>query len=225
MRGMNRYFDDGQHLHGSEEAANRHCRAWALLSNFRPWNPATARANKGWKSPAGRVNGTRRHVRGRVAPAAPTKFERERTAFYRLLPELLATHRGQYVAVHGEQVADSGSDRLGPTGARPAGSGPGAGRRVRRPCERRAATVGPHPRTPEAHADSPATCRFEKLRRCPMSNCLPLVFAPLGTFLVSRLSSTDVVILLASTVLLPPIGLQHRLLRHPNRPYHEEPSR
>ena len=56
MRGMDRYIEDGQHRHGSEEAANRHCRAWAVLSNFRPWNPATARANEGWRSPAERAN-------------------------------------------------------------------------------------------------------------------------------------------------------------------------
>jgi hypothetical protein len=41
-----------------------------------------------------------------------TKFERERRAFYRLLPELLNTHRGQYVAIHEEQVVDSGPERL-----------------------------------------------------------------------------------------------------------------
>jgi nicotinamide riboside kinase len=40
-----------------------------------------------------------------------TKFERERRAFYRLLPELLNTHRGQYVAIHDEQVVDSGPVR------------------------------------------------------------------------------------------------------------------
>jgi hypothetical protein len=61
MRGMNRYYDDGQHLHGSREAGERHCRAWALLSNFRPWNPRTARANKGWRSPAERINQHRYH--------------------------------------------------------------------------------------------------------------------------------------------------------------------
>jgi len=61
MRGMNRYFEDGQHLHGGEEAAGRHCRAWALLSNFRPWRPATARANSGWRGPAERVNKHRYH--------------------------------------------------------------------------------------------------------------------------------------------------------------------
>jgi len=61
MRGMNRYFEDGQHLHGGEEAVERHCRSWALLFNFRPWHPATARANGGWRSPAERVNKHRYH--------------------------------------------------------------------------------------------------------------------------------------------------------------------
>lgn len=61
MRSMNRYFDDGQHLHGSEQAAGLHCRAWALLYNFRPWHPATARANGGWRSPAERLNKHRYH--------------------------------------------------------------------------------------------------------------------------------------------------------------------
>ena len=41
-----------------------------------------------------------------------SKFERERRAFYRLLPQLLATHRGRYVAIHDEQVAASGPNRL-----------------------------------------------------------------------------------------------------------------
>jgi hypothetical protein len=61
MRAMNRYFDDGQHLHGGAEACARHCRAWAPLYNFRPWNPATARANDGWRSPAERLNVHRYH--------------------------------------------------------------------------------------------------------------------------------------------------------------------
>jgi hypothetical protein len=56
MRSMSRYFEDGQHLHGSGEACARHCRAWALLHNFRPWSPATARAHDGWRSPAERLN-------------------------------------------------------------------------------------------------------------------------------------------------------------------------
>jgi hypothetical protein len=56
MRGMNRYFDHGQHLHGAREPCRLHCRAWALLWNFTPWHPATARENDGWRSPAERLN-------------------------------------------------------------------------------------------------------------------------------------------------------------------------
>lgn len=61
MRGMNRYYDDGQHLHGSAAAGERHCRAWALLFNFRPWGPEAARANGPWHSPAERLNQHRYH--------------------------------------------------------------------------------------------------------------------------------------------------------------------
>lgn len=61
MRAMNRYFDAGQHLHRSAGACGRHVRAWALLYNFRPWHPAAARANGGWRSPAERVNRHRYH--------------------------------------------------------------------------------------------------------------------------------------------------------------------
>jgi hypothetical protein len=61
MRGMNRYFDRGQHLHGSREARRLHCRAWALLLNFAPWHPATTRANEDWRSPAERLNRHRYH--------------------------------------------------------------------------------------------------------------------------------------------------------------------
>jgi hypothetical protein len=61
MRAMNRYFDSGQHLHGSEAACGRHVRAWALLHNFRPWHPAVVRANGGHDSPAVRLNQHRYH--------------------------------------------------------------------------------------------------------------------------------------------------------------------
>jgi hypothetical protein len=61
MRGMNRYLDQGQHFHGSQEASRLHCRAWALLSNFAPWHPATARENQGWHCPAERLNRHRYH--------------------------------------------------------------------------------------------------------------------------------------------------------------------
>src|SRR3954465_14960678 len=61
MRRMNRYFDAGQHLHGSEEACTKHCRAWALLHNFSPWSPAATRANDGCNNPAQRLNQHRYH--------------------------------------------------------------------------------------------------------------------------------------------------------------------
>src|SRR5439155_10406705 len=43
MRSMNRYFEEGQHLHGSQGACERDGRAWALLHNFRPRGPEPAR--------------------------------------------------------------------------------------------------------------------------------------------------------------------------------------
>ena len=46
--------------------------------------------------------------------ATQTKWEREYHAFRRLLPQLLATHRGRYVAIHQEEVADSGDEKLAP---------------------------------------------------------------------------------------------------------------
>jgi hypothetical protein len=61
MRAMNRYFDDGQHLHGTKEAGEQHCRAWALLHNFRRWSPQAERDNGGWRSPAERLNQHRYH--------------------------------------------------------------------------------------------------------------------------------------------------------------------
>jgi hypothetical protein len=47
-----------------------------------------------------------------VAPAPLAKWEREYQAFRRLLPELLKTHKGQYVAVHDEKVVDSDTDDI-----------------------------------------------------------------------------------------------------------------
>ena len=61
MRGMNGSFDRGQHLHGSRTACRLHCRAWALLSNFAPWHPATTRNNNEWRCPAERLNQHRYH--------------------------------------------------------------------------------------------------------------------------------------------------------------------
>jgi hypothetical protein len=50
------------------------------------------------------------------APVLPIpledKWRREQYAFRRLLPGLLATHQGQYVAIHEGQVVESGDDKL-----------------------------------------------------------------------------------------------------------------
>ena len=43
-------------------------------------------------------------------PAA--KWDKEYQAFRSLLSQLLATHRGKYVAIHEGQVVDSGDDKL-----------------------------------------------------------------------------------------------------------------
>lgn len=47
-----------------------------------------------------------------ATPPESTKFERERAAFRRLLPELLERYRGSYVAIHDEQVVGSGADLI-----------------------------------------------------------------------------------------------------------------
>jgi hypothetical protein len=45
-------------------------------------------------------------------PPPASKWEREYRAFQRLLPELLKTHAGKYVAIHDEQVVDSDPQEL-----------------------------------------------------------------------------------------------------------------
>src|SRR5688572_24237392 len=52
------------------------------------------------------------NVEVRLPESPPSKFEREKRAFLRLLPSLLATHPGRYVAIHDEQVVDSDSDQV-----------------------------------------------------------------------------------------------------------------
>ncbi len=44
--------------------------------------------------------------------SGPTKWEREYRAFQKLLPSLLLTRRGQYVAIHDEQGVDSGDNEI-----------------------------------------------------------------------------------------------------------------
>jgi hypothetical protein len=50
------------------------------------------------------------------APTLPLqpedKWRKEQRAFHRLLPELLRTHRDQFVAIHEEKLVESGWDKL-----------------------------------------------------------------------------------------------------------------
>lgn len=50
---------------------------------------------------------------GGAAPVPHTsaKFQRERAAYFRLLPELLKTHLGKVVAIHDEKVIAVGEER------------------------------------------------------------------------------------------------------------------
>lgn len=41
-----------------------------------------------------------------------SKWNQERRAFLRLLPSLLRSYQGSYVAIHGSKVVDSGSDKV-----------------------------------------------------------------------------------------------------------------
>jgi hypothetical protein len=47
-----------------------------------------------------------------VWPPPESKWDRERRAFHPLLPSLLATHRGKYVAIHDERVVAFGDDQI-----------------------------------------------------------------------------------------------------------------
>jgi hypothetical protein len=59
MRSQNRYFDRGQHFHGTLESANLRSRSWAILHNYWEWGRRTRRLNKGYRCPAERLNGKR----------------------------------------------------------------------------------------------------------------------------------------------------------------------
>ena len=48
----------------------------------------------------------------RLKETTPAAWENEHRAFLRLLPALLATHRGQYVAVYHERVIADGPDQV-----------------------------------------------------------------------------------------------------------------
>jgi len=47
-----------------------------------------------------------------LPPPPDNKWRREQHAFIRLLPELLKTHKGKYVAIHEERLVESGDDLI-----------------------------------------------------------------------------------------------------------------
>jgi hypothetical protein len=47
-----------------------------------------------------------------LPPPADDKWRREQRAFQRLLPALLTSHRGQFVAIHEGRVVEAGADKL-----------------------------------------------------------------------------------------------------------------
>ena len=59
MRNQNRYFDRGQHFHGTLQSANLRSRAWAILHNYWDWGRKTLAENNGYRCPAERLNGKR----------------------------------------------------------------------------------------------------------------------------------------------------------------------
>jgi hypothetical protein len=61
LRRLDYHLDCGQHLHGSADAAGLGLRGWALIHNFAPACPGTARSSPQLRSPAERLNGTRYH--------------------------------------------------------------------------------------------------------------------------------------------------------------------
>ena len=59
MRSQNKYFERGQHCHGTPESANLRSRSWAILHNYWDWGRRTRAENAGCRCPAERLNGKR----------------------------------------------------------------------------------------------------------------------------------------------------------------------
>lgn len=59
MRSQNRYFDRGQHFHGTSSSANVRSRSWAILHNYWDWGRRTRKKNGGSRCAAERLNGKR----------------------------------------------------------------------------------------------------------------------------------------------------------------------
>jgi hypothetical protein len=61
LRRLDYHLYCGQHLHGSTAVAGQGLRGWALIHNFAPSCPWTARETPGLRSPAERLNGKQYH--------------------------------------------------------------------------------------------------------------------------------------------------------------------
>ena len=61
MQRMDRHLFSTQYFHGSIPAAELSIRGWALIHNFAPYNPRTAKKLNGFKCPAERLNQFRYH--------------------------------------------------------------------------------------------------------------------------------------------------------------------
>jgi hypothetical protein len=61
LRRLDYHLYCAQHLHGTTTAAEQGLRGWALIHNFAPSCPWTARGTPGLRSPAERLNGKRYH--------------------------------------------------------------------------------------------------------------------------------------------------------------------
>ncbi|MDY0222507.1 MAG: hypothetical protein RBR67_15350 [Desulfobacterium sp.] len=61
MQRMDRHLFSTQYFHGSMDAAQLSIRGWALIHNFAPYNPETAKKHNGFKSPSESLNQFRYH--------------------------------------------------------------------------------------------------------------------------------------------------------------------
>jgi hypothetical protein len=62
LRRLDHHLYCTQHLHGTTRAAEQGLRGWALINNFAPSCPETARESPGLRSPAERLNGKYYHA-------------------------------------------------------------------------------------------------------------------------------------------------------------------
>jgi len=62
MQGLDKYLFAKQYLHGTVTSAHDSVRSYCLLTNFRPYNPTTAKTRNGRQTPFERINGWSYHT-------------------------------------------------------------------------------------------------------------------------------------------------------------------